>query len=74
MTHAAITENKRLGDVLAYIKERQEQQTKPAVKTNSEKNGYASNGCKPGRKTNFINDPAIIARRRQALSHIDAAQ
>ena len=26
VTHAAITENKRLGDVLAYIKERQDQQ------------------------------------------------
>jgi hypothetical protein len=25
VTHAAITENKRLGDVLAYIKERQAQ-------------------------------------------------
>ncbi len=29
VTHAAITENKRLSDVLAYIKERQEQQSRP---------------------------------------------
>jgi hypothetical protein len=28
VTHAAITENKRLGDVLAYIKERQDQQVR----------------------------------------------
>ena len=29
VTHAAITENKRLGDVLAYIKERQDQLPPP---------------------------------------------
>ncbi|AHF88020.1 hypothetical protein RLEG3_02760 (plasmid) [Rhizobium leguminosarum bv. trifolii WSM1689] len=74
MTHAAITENKRLSDVLAYIKERQEQQSEPVVKTNSEKNGYTPRGRKPGRKTDFMNDPAVIARRRQALSDLDAAE
>lgn len=74
VTHAAITENKRLGDVLAYIKERQEQQTKPAVKTNSEKIGYKPRGRKPGKRTDFMTDPAIIARRRQALSRLDAAE
>ncbi|CAN7662284.1 hypothetical protein LJR255_005155 [Pararhizobium sp. LjRoot255] len=37
---AEITENKRLGDVLTYIKERQDKQTKPDVKTNTEKIGY----------------------------------
>ncbi|MGO7486746.1 ISNCY family transposase, partial [Rhizobium ruizarguesonis] len=68
VTHAAITENKRLGDVLAYIKERQEQLPAPKVRTNSEKNGYTPRGRKPGRKTDFMNDPAVIARRRQALS------
>ncbi len=40
VTHEAITENKRLGDVLAYIKERQEPLPSPNVKTNSDKNGY----------------------------------
>ena len=35
VTHAAITENKRLGDVLAYIRERQEEDDKPKVKSNS---------------------------------------
>ncbi|WP_373415060.1 ISNCY family transposase [Ensifer aridi] len=74
VTHAAITENKRLSDVLAYIKERQEQLPPPKVKTNSEKNGYTPRGRKPGKRTDFMNDPAVIARRRQALSHLDAAE
>jgi len=74
VTHAAITENKRLGDVLAYIKERQDQQTKPAVKTNSEKNGYKPRGRKAGKRTDFMNDPAVIARREKALSRLDAAE
>ncbi len=68
VTHAAITENKRLGDVLAYIKERQEQQDKPVVKSNSEKIGYKPSGRKPGRRTDVLNDPAVIARRQKALS------
>ena len=74
VTHAAITENKRLGELLTYIKERQEQQTKPAVKTNSEKNGYVRRARGPGRRKDFMNDPAVIARRRQALSDLDAAE
>ncbi len=47
---AAITENKRLSDVLAYIKERQDQLSTPKVKTNSEKNGYTPRGRKSGRR------------------------
>ncbi|PJI39271.1 MAG: ISNCY family transposase [Rhizobium sp.] len=74
VTHAAITENKRLSDVLAYIKERQDQRPTPKVKTNSEKTGYTPRSRKPGRKTDFINDPAVIARRQQALSNLDAAE
>jgi hypothetical protein len=72
VTHAAITENKRLGDVLAYIKERQEQQDKPVVKSNSEKIGYKPSGRKPGRRTDYTNDPAVIARREKALSILAA--
>lgn len=68
VTHAAITENKRLGDVLAYIMERQDQQVKPDVKTNSEKVGYKPRGRKPGKRTDFMIDPAVIARRAKALS------
>jgi hypothetical protein len=74
VTHAAITENKRLGDVLAYIKERQDQRPTPKVKTNSEKIGYTPRGRKPGRAKDFMNDPKVIARRRQALSDLDAAE
>ncbi|CVI63241.1 ISNCY family transposase (plasmid) [Agrobacterium leguminum] len=74
VTHAAITENKRLSDVLAYIKERQDQRTKPKVKTNSEKIGYKSRGRRPGPRTDFVNDPAVIARRKKALSRQQAAE
>lgn len=68
VTHAAITKNKRLGDVLAYVKERQAQRVPPVVKTKSEKNGYTPRGRKPGRHRDCVNDPAVIARRRQALA------
>jgi hypothetical protein len=67
VTHAAITENKRLGDILAYVKERQDQQVPPVVKTNSEKIGYQPRGRKPGRSTDVMNDPAVNARRKKAL-------
>ena len=74
VTHAAITENKRLSDVLAYIKERQEQQQpEPVVKTNSEKNGYVRRARGPGRAKDFMNDPAVIERRKAALERLDAA-
>jgi hypothetical protein len=74
VTHAAITENKRLGDVLAYIKERQEQQDKPKVKSSSDKNGYVKRARGPGRRKDFMNDPAVIAQRQKALSRRQAAE
>jgi hypothetical protein len=74
VTHAAITENKRLADVLAYIKERQEQPTPPEVKTNSEKNGYVKRTRGPGRRTDYMNDPAVIARREKALLRQQAGE
>lgn len=74
VTHAAITENKRLGDVLAYIKERQEQQDEPKVKSNSDKNGYVKRARGPGRRKDFMNDPAVIARRQKALLRQQAAE
>ncbi|MBY3297655.1 hypothetical protein HFO10_17170 [Rhizobium laguerreae] len=40
----------------------------------SEKNGYTPRSRKPGRNRDFMNDPAVIARRRQALSDLDAAE
>ena len=57
VTHAAITENKRLGDVLAYIQEHQHDHLKPKVKTNSEKNGYQARDGKPGRRTTIPRSP-----------------
>lgn len=74
VTHAAITENKRLGEVLAYVKERQDQEVRPVVKTNSDKNGYKPTGRKPGRRTDYMNDPAVIARREKALLRQQAAE
>jgi hypothetical protein len=45
-------DNKRLGEVLAYVKDRQDQERPPRVKTNSEKTGYQRTGRKsPGRKS-----------------------
>lgn len=50
VTHAAVTENKRLGAVLAHVKELQDAApSKPKVRTNSERMGYQPNGRKPGR-------------------------
>lgn len=50
VTHAAVTENKRLGAVLAYVKEMQDAAPpKPKVRTNSDKMGYKPNGRRPGR-------------------------
>lgn len=74
VTHAAITENKRLGDILAYVKERQDQQTRPKVKSNSDKNGYVKRARGPGRRKDFMNDPVVIARREKALSRLNAAE
>ncbi len=74
VTHAAITENKRLGDILAYIKERQDQQVNPVVKSNSEKIGYKPRGRKPGPRTDYMNDPKVIARRKKALLRQQAAE
>jgi hypothetical protein len=74
VTHAAITENKRLGELLAYIKERQDERPVLKVKTNSEKIGYVKRGRKPGKRTDYMNDPAVIARRKTALSGLDAPE
>lgn len=74
VTHAAVVENKRLGEVLAFIKEKQKNIPLPQIKTNSQKHGYQSNGRKPGRQTDFINDPEVIARREKVLAHIKVAE
>jgi hypothetical protein len=73
--HTAITENKRLGEVLSWIKSQQDEAPpKPSVKTNSEQIRYQQRGRKPGRRTDFMNDPAVIARREQVLARLVAAE
>jgi len=48
ITHAAITENKRLGAVLAYIKEEQDKPApQPKIKPINAKNGYKKAGRRP---------------------------
>jgi hypothetical protein len=52
VTHAAIVENKRFGEVLAFIKTQQDLHPPARPKTNSEKIGYRKTGRKsPGRKS-----------------------
>lgn len=75
VTYAAITENKRRGEVLAYIKEPQDRTPTPKAKSNSEKNGYTPRGRKQGwKKRDFTNDRAIIVKRQAALSRLDATE
>jgi len=69
ITHTAITENKRLGEVLSWIKAQQdESRPAPKIKTNSEQIGYKKRGRKPGKRTDFMNDPAVIAHRQRTLA------
>jgi transposase len=75
VTHTAITENKRLGEVLSWIKAQQDEaRPAPKIKTNSEQNAYKKRGTKPGRRNDFTQDPEVIARRQQALARLDAAE
>ncbi|RVG02987.1 ISNCY family transposase, partial [Sinorhizobium meliloti] len=53
---------------------RQDERPAPKVKTNSEKIGYRPRGRKPGKRTDFMTDPAVVARRRQALSQQSAVE
>lgn len=73
VSHAAVTENKRLGDVLAWVKEQQEANLPaPKVKSASEKGGYKRRRRKPGRRTDFVNDPEVNARRKKVLARLGA--
>ena len=49
------------GDMLADIKERQDQQAKPTIKSNSDKNGYVKHARRPGRRKDIMSDPTVIA-------------
>lgn len=75
VTHTAITENKRLGEVLLWIKaEQNNARPAPKIKTNSEQVGYEKRGRNPGRPRDLMNDPAVIARRETALARLPAAE
>src|SRR5215212_1574304 len=62
VTHAAIVESKRLGEVLAFIKSRQDARPSPRVRTNSEKIGYRKTGRRPGGRPRLVD--RAMARRR----------
>ncbi|THH38519.1 ISNCY family transposase [Aliishimia ponticola] len=70
-THAAITENKRLGAVLAYTKEEQEKAAPPPkVKPVSARNGYKKTGrSPPGRPSKM---ESYFERRRADRAAEDA--
>ena len=53
VTHAAITENKRLGDVLAYIKERQEQQANAEGEDQQRQERLRQTGSRAGPSDGF---------------------
>ena len=61
VSHAAIVENKRLGEVLAFIKSRQDARPPPRVKTNSERTGYQRTGRKPPGKRRLVEE--LMARQ-----------
>ena len=58
VSHTAIVENKRLSAALAYVKEMQDSQPAPRVKTNSEKSGYRKTGRKGRGRTSFVDKHA----------------
>lgn len=86
----AIVENKRLDAALTIVAEMQEgrelkrSQHAPrrtgqtdhmfGIPDGSVGNGYVKRGRKPGRRTDFVNDPEVIARREQALARLAAAK
>ena len=39
----------------------------------SQSNGYQKRGRKPGRRTDFMNAPEVIAKRQRALARMEAA-
>src|SRR5215208_4603601 len=54
VSHAAIVENKRLGEVLAFIKSQQDLRSPPRLKNNSERIGYQKTGRKPPGRKSFV--------------------
>ena len=69
VSHAAIVENKRLGEVLAFIKSQQELRSPPRLKNNSEKIGYQKTGRKPPGRKSFV-DKMFEQRRALELGAV----
>lgn len=85
-----IVENKRLDEALAMVAEmqagreltRSQHGPRRTGQTNhmfgipdgSQGNGYVKRRRKPGKRTDFMNDPAVVARREQALARLEAAE
>jgi hypothetical protein len=81
---ADVVENKRLDDMLSIVAElqagREQRRSKSdprrtgqtdhmfGIPDGSLSNGYQKRGTKPRRKTDLTKDPAVIARRSQALA------
>jgi hypothetical protein len=66
VSHAAIVENKRLGEVLAFIKSQQDLRSPPRLKTNSERIGYQKTGRKPPGRKSFVDK--MMEQRRSAAA------
>jgi hypothetical protein len=62
VSHAAVVENERLGEILAFIKRQQDERRPPRVLSNSEKSGYQKTGRKPGGRPRLVD--RAMARRR----------
>lgn len=85
-----VVENKRLDDMLSIVAEiqagREQQRSKSGprrtgqtdhmfgIRDGSQRNGYRKHGRKPGRRTDFMNDPAVIAKREKALMRQPTAE
>jgi hypothetical protein len=87
---AEVVDNKRLDDMLSVVAElqagRQQQRSKSGPRRTGQKdhmfgirdgstaNGYQKRDRKPGPRTDFMNDPEVIAGREKALAKMEAAE
>ena len=70
VTHAAIVENRRLGEVPAFIKGQQDSRPPPRVRTNSERIGYQKTGRKPPGRRRLV-DRLMAQQRSGEVAHRD---
>lgn len=70
VTHAAVTENKRLGEVLSLIKAHQDPLPAPKVKTNSEVIAYQKRARKPSRRNSWVEERRERRLREQAATDL----